>query len=336
VHDALGFLNAATLNVENRVAPVTIHQLRIFESVARHLSFTGAARELDIAQPAVYLQIRSLEDSCRIKLYRKVGRQIVLTIEGARFRDELGQILPRIKELESGAGQTVDNHESLAIGGSHMLSAAVLAPALVAFKKTHPNVSVILRTKSSPGIERLVSASEIEIGLITQPQSSGGLVLEPFRRERMVIIVAPKHALARKPEISMAEFAQAAVIIRERQKSASRQLLDQVESQGFRLHNLMRFDTANAVKFAVMSGLGLGLIYREHVQNEIKTGRLKVIKVHGLKEKSVQSFIVYKPALPLTPIVVEFLEILHRRNRVTPWEQKLSSALTSSLKTHTA
>jgi DNA-binding transcriptional LysR family regulator len=125
------FLNAAALNGENRVASVTIHQLRIFESVARHLSFSGAARELDIVQPAVYLQIKSLEDSCGVKLYRKVGRQIVLSVESARFRDQLGQILPRLKELEGGTRPSAANQESLAIGGSHLLSAAVLAPAFV-------------------------------------------------------------------------------------------------------------------------------------------------------------------------------------------------------------
>lgn len=310
---------------------MTLHQLRIFDSVARHLNFTKAARELRIAQPAVYLQIKSLEDSCGVKLYRKIGRQIVLTIEGEKFRDELGQILPRLTELESGAGRTVDAHGSLAIGGSHLLSAAVLAPALAVFKKTHPNVRILLRTKTGPVIERLVLNGEIDFGLITQPQPSGDLVLEPFRLEKMVTIVCPTHPLAQKAELSIIEFAQAPLIIRERYKSASRQLLDQVESQGFSLNILMRCDTANAVKYAVMSGLGLGLIYRDHVQNEIKTNRLKVIKVHGLKETSVQSFIVYKPAPSHTPIAGEFLELLRRRNHRTGRKQKPSLVLTEPL-----
>ena len=115
----------------------------------------------------------------------------------------------------------------------------------------------------------------------------------------------------------IAEIARAPLIIRERRKSASRQLLDQVESHGFHLNILMKCDTANAVKYAVMSGLGLGLIYRDHVQNEIKTNKLTVIKVHGLKETTFQSFIAYKPTPPQTPIATEFLELLRRRNHKT-------------------
>lgn len=300
---------------------MTLHQLQIFVSVARHLNFTKASQELRIAQPAVYLQIKALEESCGVKLYKKLGRQILLTAEGERFRDELGQILPRLRNLENGRTLSQGEHGLLAIGGSHLLSASVLSPALTRFRQTHPNVRVLLRTKTSPTIERLVSDSEIEFGLITQPQPEGGLVLEPFRREKMVTVLSSTHPLARRTEMSVLEFAEAPLIIRERQKSASRQLLDQIEGQGLCPNILMKCDTAKAVKMAVMSGLGLGLIYKEHVQEEIRAGKLKVVKVHGLKEAKIQSFIAHKPAAPYTPIAVEFLELLRRMNHSTPRSQ---------------
>ena len=308
---------------------MTLHQLQIFVSVARHLNFTKASQELRIAQPAVYLQIKALEESCGVKLYRKLGRRILLTAEGERFRDELGQILPRLRSLENGSVRTQGENGLLAIGGSHLLSATILSPALTRFRQTHPNVRVILRTKTSRTIERLVSESEIELGLITQPQPESGLVLEPFRREKMVTVVSSTHPLARRTELSIVEFVAAPLIIREHQKSASRQILDQVEGQGLCPNILMKCDTAKAVKMAVMSGLGLGLIYKEHVGEEIRAGKLKIVKIQGLKEAKIQSFIVHKPAVPHTPIAVEFLELLRRMNHSRSRNQNHGRILTS-------
>lgn len=240
--------------------------------------------------------------------------------------------MPRLTKLERGVGRILDSNTSLSIGGSHLLSTAVLAPALVVFKKTHPDVQIFLRTKNSPAIARLVSESEIEIGLITQAVQDRELVLEPYRRENMLIVASNLHLLARKPDLTMAEFAEAPLIIRERHKSASRQLLDQFERQGLRLNILMRCDTANAVKIAVMNGLGLGLLYEGHVRNEIATGQLKIIKIRRLKRALMQSFILYKAATLLSPIAADFLELLRQRNHTMWRNQKPGKASTAALK----
>jgi len=78
---------------------LTLHQLKVFETVARYLSITKASKELHVSQPSVFQQVKFLEDSCGVKLYRKIGRGIELTREGQSFQTDVGDILLRIDKL---------------------------------------------------------------------------------------------------------------------------------------------------------------------------------------------------------------------------------------------
>ncbi len=118
----------------------------------------------------------------------------------------------------------------------------------------------------------------------------------------------------------MAELAQAPLIVRTRRNSSSKQILGEVERHGFELNVLMKCDSAQGVKAAVAKGLGVGLLYRSHVEQEIRTGEIKVLKVKGLK-KMVQSFIIHKAERPISSAAQEFLDLL-RQSRKGPVRDK--------------
>jgi DNA-binding transcriptional LysR family regulator len=107
----------------------------------------------------------------------------------------------------------------------------------------------------------------------------------------MVVIASRKHF--RPNNLSMEEFSRSSRIVRGREKSSSQQILENVRRQGFLLNIFMNCDSTEAVKVALARGLGLGVLYRRHVDEEIKAGELKVIKISGLKTH-IQSFIIYK------------------------------------------
>ena len=97
----------------------------------------------------------------------------------------------------------------------------------------------------------------------------------------------------------MAELAQASLIVRTRRKSSpSKQILAELEQHGFEFNVLMKCDSAQGVKVAVAKGLGVGLLYRSHVEQEVRRGELKVLNVPGLT-KRIQSFIIYKAEKPI-------------------------------------
>ena len=295
---------------------MTLHQLKIFESVARHLSFTKASRELRISQPSVFQQVKILQNSCGKILYGKRGRSIALTAEGQKFALEARKIVESMELLQSRYGELSRvPEEALVVGGSHALSASALPMLIARYKRENPKIPISFRIKSSPVVERLVLESEIEIALITHDPKSPLLKAEVFRRENMVIVVSRHHPLARKKELSVAEFAAVPLIIRERKKSSSRSLLDQVVQKGLRPQITMICDSASAVRNAALAGLGLGIIFQDHVTHEIKSGELRKLRVKGLKTTCFESYIIYHAQKRLSVAAEKFLDLVHQSQR---------------------
>ena len=116
---------------------MTLHQLRIFDVVSRHLNITKASAELHLSQPSVFQQIKSLEESCGVKLYRKAKRGVVLTPEGEKLRSEAQEILQRMQTLEGkfGVAHILSAPAPLRVGGSHVPSKSILPACLTAFKQ---------------------------------------------------------------------------------------------------------------------------------------------------------------------------------------------------------
>jgi DNA-binding transcriptional LysR family regulator len=293
---------------------MTLHQLKVFQAVSQYLNITRASKELRISQPSVFQQVKSLEDSYGTKLYRKTARGIELTEEGRLFRLEVDEILRRIDRLEKRFRvQPSSPAGRLIIGASHGPSASLIPSVLATFKSIHPHVQVTLKTKDSRGIEQLVAESRVELAVVTdvsQVKNSPQFCIEPCRQEQLVPFVSTKHPFARKTRISLAELARQPLILKERSESKTRELLKQIEQRGFELNVFMECESAEAVKAAVMKGLGAGVLYRDHLNAEIRRGDLKILRIFDLKRIDSKSFILYKSDQPLSPNAQEFLGLL--------------------------
>jgi DNA-binding transcriptional LysR family regulator len=308
---------------------MTLHQLKVFLAVAKHSSITRAARELNISEPSVHQQVKSLQMNFSRSLYQKVGRVIEITSDGRSFSAKASEILRKAAELEKEFGQppAASSPRYLTVGGSHVLSASILAPTVATFKARSPDVQIVFRTKSSQFIERLVLTEKVDLGLVTNVSSSPLLIVKPFRYEEMVVIVSKQHALSKKRELTMAELAQGPLIVRTRRNSSpSRQIQGELEQHGLEVNVLMKCDSAQGVKVAVAKGLGVGLLYRNHVEQEIRRGELKVLNIPGLK-MHIQSFIIYKAGKPLSPAAQAFLELLRQSPEAKPTRTRHSHHL---------
>ena len=300
---------------------MTLHQLKIFQVVSHHRNFTKASKQLRISQPSVFKQVRSLEESYKTKLYRKTGRGIELTEKGQLFQREVEEILRRVDSLETNFGPPTPSPAAgrLMIGASHGPSASLIPSLLASFKKTHPLVQITLRTRDSLGIERLLAESEgIEVAVVTnlsQMEISGRLHVEPCRAEEIVFFVSTNHPLGRRKTLTLAELAQLPLIVKQRSQSKTQQLLKQIEQQGFELNVFMECESAEAVKLAVMKCLGVGVLYRDHLKNEVRRGDLKILSIIDLKRIEIESFVVYKKDQALSANAQEFLGLLHKSQR---------------------
>jgi len=307
---------------------MTLNQIRAFEAVAKYLNITRAAESLSISEPSAFKQVKALEEFCGARLYRKVGRRIELTREGQVVQGDMREILLRVERLGQRFKQAAPalSGGSLAVGGSHTPSVALIPSLLAGFKESHPYTQIVFRTKSSRGIEQLVLRSQVEIGVITSPSNSHLLRYLPCREENIVLIASSKHPLAKKFEVSLAEVAQTPLITKKGRQGRPSEFLGQIESQGFKLNTLMECESGQAIKIAVMKGMGIGILYRDQVEAELEAGSLKALSIAGLKNINGKSFIVYRKGGSLSDNGLDYLALLSGPLQKTRFERNIEQS----------
>ena len=294
---------------------MTLHQLKILEAVARHGSITGAAKELRISQPSVFKQVKTLEQSCEVKLYRKSGRGVELTPEGREFETSAREILRRLETLQQKyrAQQTL-RKKTLSIGASHAPSVSSLPGLLTTFRKHHPTVQVSLQTRSSRAIELLLLSSQIEVGIITHPSGCTDYSREPYRNEKVVVFVSRRHPLAKKRVWTIDEIAGEPLMLHKsvtgKTGDATLRLIKRIEEAGRKPIVSMECNSADSVKSAVLSGAGVGVLMEAHLHQEIRRGELTAIRIKGLESLDNQSFVIYPKDRNLSPAARDFLALL--------------------------
>ena len=194
---------------------MTLHQLRIFECVVKHLNITKASAALRISQPSVSQQLRLLEDEFATKFLIRLNQGVELTPEGEEFFNGIRPLLAEAENLEQKFKSKPKANDSapLIVGGSHNVSVNVLPKLLMALKERHPSVQFILETDHSPAIEKRLLASEFEIALITNPSHRAEIVYEPYEEMELVAFCLPTNPLARK-KLTLKDLAECPLVLR--------------------------------------------------------------------------------------------------------------------------
>lgn len=288
---------------------MTLYQLRIFEVVARHLNISRASLELHASQPAVSQQLHLLEENYGSSFFVRHSHGVKLTDKGRAFLEAITPVLSKLEEIErrfNENGATGKSHR-LAIGGSHNVSVRILPRLLKVFKESHPSVELILDANESSVIERHLLNSELDLAVITNPSRIGGLIYEPFGRMEVVAFCIPSNPLAERT-LSLKELAEQPLVLKRGGRIESI-----LTSHGYKTNFALRCEVSQAVKVAVRTGMGVGIIYRNGIAKGLANGSLKVINVPELKEMGIKSMIAYDGRKPLSSITQEFLTLLRER-----------------------
>jgi DNA-binding transcriptional LysR family regulator len=291
---------------------LTLHQLKIFSSIAKFLNVTKASAELHISQPSVSQQVKLLQEEYGAKLYRKIGRGIQLTDEGRVFLKEIEPILIQVDLLKKKFGISL-KQGSLTIGGSHSPSASFLPLLVSVFNEAHSDTRLVFRTHNSDVLERMVADSEVEIAVVTNRSDSPYLRYEPCREEELVFFASPEHALAKQKNLTLPELADAPLVVFKKGRlRAFEAVLRQIEKRGLTWNAVMYCESSDALKAAVRAKMGLGLIYRDLVQPEINRREFRMIAVPELKMHS-ESYIIYHKEKPLSENAKVFHSLLRQQ-----------------------
>lgn len=260
---------------------VTLRQLQVFEAVARHLSFSRAAEELHLTQPAVSMQIRQLEASVGLPLFEQIGKKIFLTEAGNEVYHYSRSIAQQLTEAEA----VLSEMKGLRRGRlniSVVSTANYFAPQLLAlFCQRNQDVTLSLKVVNREELLHQLASNEMDLGVMGQPPEGLDIVAEPFMENPLVVVAPPSHPLVTERDIPLSRLAQETFIVRE-QGSGTRSAMERFFQQhGLNLATGMEMSTNEAIKQAVQAGMGLGVVSVHTIALELETRRLVVLDVES-------------------------------------------------------
>ncbi len=284
---------------------VTLRQLNVFEAVARNLSFTRAAEQLHLSQPAVSMQVRQLEESVGLELFEKLGKKIQLSEAGRELHHYSQSINRQLREAE----EVLESLKGLSRGRLKLAVASTVnyfAPRLLAaFSRRHPGIGLHLDVTNREALVRLLDANESDIVLMGRPPDNLDLESEPFMDNPLVIIAPPDHPLAGGKSISLERLAEEIFVMRE-PGSGTRQAMERFFSEhGLQIRQGMEMTRTEAIKQAVRAGMGLSIVSTHTIELEVETGRLVVLDVEEFPIIR-RWYLVYRKGKRLSPVAEAF------------------------------
>jgi DNA-binding transcriptional LysR family regulator len=288
---------------------VTLRQLRVFEAVARHLSYTKASQELHLSQPAVSMQIRQLEDDLGLPLFEKLGKRTALTEAGRELYQYSRSINRSLQEME----EVMQSLKGVNRGRLHVAVASTVnyfAPRLLAvFHQRYPGISPRLDVTNREALVRLLDNNSIDIAVMGIPPTEVEVESEAFMDNPLVVIAPPSHPLVGKAQIPLTRIGNETFVMRE-PGSGTRQAMERFfNEQGLAIRHGMQMTRNEAVKQAVRSGLGLSVVSLHTIELELETGRLKVLDVEGFP-LARKWYLVYRRGKRLSPAARAFRDFV--------------------------
>lgn len=264
---------------------LTLQQLKLFESVYRNSSYTRAAEELHLTQPAISIQLKRLEEQAGIPLFEQVGKKIFPSTAGKVMYDASLDILDRVSQL----GNEFESLSGVVKGAlkiSVVTTAKYFMPHLVGqFLKIYPDVEPQMKFNNRAGIvERLMNCKD-DFVVMGQIQDDKHLESYPFLENILVTVAPPDHPLANKKNISLERLVKERFLQREPASGTRIFFNKMLEKQKLKIEKYMEISSSEAIKQGVMAGLGLAVISLHSLRLECETGKLVILDVKGFPLK---------------------------------------------------
>jgi len=221
--------------------------------------------------------------------------------------------------------------QSLTIGGTYNPSEKYLPSAIAAFQKTHPDVKVKFLTADGASIDKWVRESEVDIAIMHSPSESSDFHMEHFAADDLTFFAHPMHPLSKKKNLVLQDLSQTPLIVREG-RDATDKMLQQLKCRGLTPNIALRCASPDAVKAAVRRKMGVGILFYNLVEEDIKRKDLKTLKFPGLPKLVGNSHIVYSKSKPLSCAANDFLTLLRAmRTRLKCPLEKSEVAMTEDI-----
>ena len=264
---------------------MTLRQLEVFLAIARTHSYRRAAEALHASQPALSQHIRELEGELGVRLFDRLTRGVILTEAGSLLEERAKRVFATLTDVRDVLGDLQGlQRGSLLVGASTTPGIYVLPAVIAAFRRRYPGIDLRLRIANSRVIEDAIRAHEVDLGVV------GGHGLAPGEEclaaglaDELVLIVSPRHRWAGRREVVPAHLADEPLLVRE-EGSATRRVTERALDQaGIRWRVAMELGHTEAIKQAVMAGLGVAFVSVHAVRGEVADRRLVAVRLRRLR-----------------------------------------------------
>jgi DNA-binding transcriptional LysR family regulator len=290
---------------------ISLRQFEVFLAVARAKSFRGAAEALHLSQPALSQHVGELERELGARLFDRLGRQVALTEVGRVLEEHALRLFATLTSAREAIAELCGlRRGSLLVGASTTPGIYVLPAVIASFQARHPGITLNLQIANSSVIEERIRGNELDLGVV------GGHVLRPGEEclalgllDELVLIVPPGHPWARRREVAAALLADQRVLVRE-EGSATREVAERaLQHAGVTWRAFMELAHTEAIKQAVMAGLGVALVSVHAIRGETAGGQLRALRLKGLRIRR-HFHVIHNEARVLTASARAFLDLL--------------------------
>ena len=289
----------------------TLRQLKVFEAVARLLSFSRAAEELHLTQPAVSTQVKKLQEHAGLPLFEQLGKKVYLTAAGAEMLDAARAIIQQFQLAE----ETMGLYKGIP-GGK--LNVAVISAGdyffphlLVEFARRHPGVSLHLSVHNREKLLAQLADNLTNLAVMARPPQDDDILAEPFAPHPYVIVASPQHPLAGRKRIPVARVVREPFVVREKGSDTWNSMQEAFGKRLAGIHIAMEIGSTETIKQAVMAGMGLSFLSAHTLSRELQAGSLSVLDVQGFP-LMLRWYVVHRRHKRLAPVDQAFKDFLIR------------------------
>lgn len=292
---------------------ITFNQIRLFETVARHKSFTQAAKELGISQPAVSSQLKKLAESIGDPLIEVVGRKVYLTPVGETTYQQFQTLL---EDFDGFAASLKSTQEDGIEGELDIVGVAaskyILPFMLAEFLKENPKIKPKLHITSISNTIESIKENRHELAITGRFFKNTGANYEAFTKQSLSFVVASNHRLSSHTNIALKALLKQKLILPHPETIVRQSVEQMFTNEGLALEPYMQFESYELIKQSVIAGLGVGLLPADAFRLEEHTGYLKRLDVTGFPVNENWYYAFNGDKKDLSPAALAFIEFLHR------------------------
>jgi LysR family transcriptional regulator, low CO2-responsive transcriptional regulator len=287
----------------------TMHQLRVFEVVARHCSYTRAAEELFLTQPTVSMQMKQLTQAVGLPLFEQIGKRLYLTDAGQKLYTTCQDIFDRLSQFEMDVADMKGMKQGKLKISTVTTTKYFLPRILGPFCDRYPGIDISLKFTNHEGIQQYLHENTSDLYILSQVPDHLDVLSYRVIENPLVVLAPYNHPLAQEKQISLERLAEEPFIMRE-SGSGTRHVVQKLfDSHNLKLKVRLELSSNEAIKQAIVGGLGLSILSRHTLALEGMTKPIVILDVEGFPLQN-HWYVIYPNGKQLSVVGRTFLSYL--------------------------